>query len=70
MAEVSSVFVYDVLVFDATVRRIDDHPHKTTAAAANRDRAAFGSILNTRFRRWAQVMPKALAALAGQALAA
>ena len=37
MAEVSSVFVYDVLVFDATVRRIDDNAHRTAAAAANLD---------------------------------
>ena len=29
--------VYDVLILDATVRRLDDNPHGTTAAAANLD---------------------------------
>ena len=29
--------VDDVLVFDATVRRIDDNSHRTVAAAANLD---------------------------------
>ena len=47
---------HDVLVLNAAVRRFDDDPDRTTAAATDRDRAAFGSILNTRFRRWAQVM--------------
>ena len=37
IAKVSQYLVYDVLVFEATVRRPDDHPHKTTAAAANLD---------------------------------
>jgi hypothetical protein len=43
--------VDNTLVFDTTVRRIDNYPDSATATATDRDRAAFGSTLNTRFNR-------------------
>ena len=52
---------YDILFLDT-----GDDPDRTAAAATDLDRAAFGSILKTRFSRWAQVIPDK----AGQALAA
>jgi len=57
---------YDVLVLNAQVRRIDDHPDRPTAAGADLDIDPNADRLNTRLSRWAQVI--AAWRSAGQAL--
>ena len=51
IAQMSQNLVYDVLVLDAPVRRIDDDSDRSTAAAADFDVDADGRPIDTRLSR-------------------
>ncbi len=51
IAQMSQASIDGVLVLYAPVRRIGDDSDRSAAAAADFDRAAFGSMLNTRLSR-------------------
>jgi hypothetical protein len=52
---VSQYCVDDLLILDATVRRLDDDPHRATAAAANLDIDIEHTFQWCATRRWAQL---------------
>ena len=53
--------IYDVLVLNTSVRRIDDDSDSTSATATDLDVYADGRPVKTRLSRWAQVIAHFLA---------